>query len=241
MRKLLCVSRIGIGRLLVLSIVLLSATYLFPAALAAEEKEPPARKPAEVMSHEGVDWLERPERDQEERPDLVLKAMDLRDGAVVVDLGCGSGYFSRRMAKAVAPAGKVYAVDIQPEFIEELNKRCKKEEITNVVPVLGTEDDPKAPLGEADWVLLVDTYHEFQQPEVMLAKIRSLLKPDGRVALVEYRLEGDSAKHIKLEHRMSVEQVTREWRAAGFVLAQLIESLPSQHLFLFMKTAESGK
>ena len=241
MRKLLCVSRIGVSRLLFLSIVLLSVTYLFPAALVAEEKEPPARKPAEVMSHEGVDWLERPERDQEERPDQVLKAMDLRDGTVVVDLGCGSGYFSRRMAKAVAPTGKVYAVDIQPEFIAELNKRCEKEEITNIVPVLGTEDDPKAPLGEADWVLLVDTYHEFQEPEVMLAKIRSLLKPDGRVALVEYRLEGDSAKHIKLEHRMSVEQVTREWRASGFVLAQLIESLPSQHLFLFMKTAESGK
>jgi len=215
---------------------------LAPLRVQAEQTgEPAVRKPAEVMSYEGVDWLERPEREAEERPDLVLKAMNLKDGDVVVDMGCGSGYFSRRLAKAVGPKGKVYAVDIQSEFIEELKKRCEQEKITNVVPVLGTEDDPKAPIGVADWVILVDVYHEFQHPEAMLARIRSLLKPEGRVALVEYREEGDSAKHIKTEHRMSVEEVTREWKPAGFVLVQLIESLPSQHLFLFMKTADSGK
>ncbi|MBX7258116.1 MAG: class I SAM-dependent methyltransferase [Candidatus Hydrogenedentes bacterium] len=216
---------------------LVSMAGLSAYVYAGDEAAKAERKPAPVMSHEGVDWLERPERDKEEQPDVVLKAMSLRDGNVVVDLGCGSGYFSRRLAKSVAPSGKVYAVDIQAEFLEELKKRCKQEDITNVEPVLGTEDDPKVAPGIADWVLLVDVYHEFQQPSAMLAKIHALLKPEGRVALVEYRLEGDSANHIKLEHRMSVEQVTREWKAAGFVLAQLIESLPSQHLFLFKKAA----
>ena len=237
MKTVLSVPR---GRLLLAALLALTTTQTVSFAGEGSGKEE-VRKPAEVMGFGGLEWLERPEREAEERPDLTLKAMNLRDGDVVVDLGCGAGYFARRMAKTVAPAGKVYAVDIQAEFVDELKKRCEREGIRNVVPVLGDEDDPKVPPGVADWVLLVDVYHEFQQPAAMLEKIRGLLKPGGRVALVEYRLEGDSAKHIKLDHRMSVEQVTREWKEAGFVLAQLIESLPSQHLFLFMKAAQSEK
>ena len=202
---------------------------------------PSDRKPAEVMSHEGAAWLERPEREQEEHPGDVIKAMHLRDGDVACDMGCGTGYFARRMARAVAPHGKVYGVDIQPEFIAMIKSYCAKENITNVIPVLGEEDDPKLPPGSIDWMVLVDVYHEFQHPQVMLAKIRDALKPGGKVALVEYRLEGDSAKYIKTEHRMSVEQVMREWQPAGFELVDRIETLPSQHLFIFRKATASGE
>lgn len=195
----------------------------------------PPRQPAPVMSYHGADWLERPKRVEEERPDEVIAAMGLKDGDVAVDLGCGTGFFARRMAKAVAPTGKVYGVDIQPEFLDLLKQYCEKEGVTNVVPVLGEEDDPKLPKGAIDWILLVDVYHEFQHPQAMLAKMRESLKPDGKVALVEYRLLGDTAKHIKLEHRMSVKQVLSEWNPAGFELVDLQESLPSQHLFIFQK------
>ncbi len=129
--------------------------------------------------------------------------MGLRRGDVVADLGAGTGYFTRRMAAAVAPTGRVYAVDIQPEMIALLKRNVEEAGIGNVVPVLGAADDPKLPRESLDWILLVDVYHEFQQPKAMLARMREALKPNGRVALIEYRLEGLSAVHIREEHRMS--------------------------------------
>lgn len=193
------------------------------------------RRPAPVMTFHGADWLERPEREQEEQPDKIIEVMGLKDGDVVVDMGCGTGYFARRMARAVAPSGKVYGVDIQPEMLTIMEDLCKKEGVTNVVAVLGDEDDPKLPRGGIDWMILVDVYHEFQKPEPMLAKMRDSLKPDGRIALIEYRAEGDTASHIKAEHRMSVRDVLEEWNAAGYELVDLQQFLPSQHLFIFKR------
>lgn len=214
---------------------------IFSGCLSVWAAETADRKPAEVMTFHGADWLERPEREQEERPEEVIRAMDLKPGQIVADIGCGSGYFTRRMAKVVAPEGKVYGVDIQPEFLEMLKTRCADEKITNVTPVLGAEDDPKLPTGTVDWMLLVDVYHEFQQPQPMLAHMRDALKPDGKIALIEYRGEGDTAKHIKAEHRMSVKQVLAEWNKAGFELVDLQEFLPSQHFFIFQRDPDFKK
>ncbi len=226
--------------LLVLSLVLALFLSLAcsPAPPAARQKpalpDVQPRKPANVLSWRGgADWLEREGRAELEKPEIVIQAMNLRDGQVVADIGAGTGFYSRRLARAVAPTGKVYAEDIQPEMLERLKESAAGEGITNIVPVLGTETDPNLPQREMDWVLLVDVYHEFQDPQPMLAKIRQSLKPNGRVALVEYRAEGDSAAHISAEHRMSVEQVLAEWTPAGFTLEKTIEDLPTQHLFLF--------
>lgn len=193
------------------------------------------RTPAPVISVAGADWLERPEREVEDRPDLVLAEMKLKDGDVVADVGAGSGFFTRRLAKAVAPRGKVYANDIQPGMLEILRDNLKRDGISNVSPILGEENDPKLPRGALDWILLVDVYHEFQQPEVMLARMAEALKPTGRVALVEYRGEGTTAMHIRREHRMTKEQALREWTAAGYKLVRISEALPSQRLFIFRK------
>ena len=187
------------------------------------------------MGFAGAGWLEREGRESEQRPDEVIRAMGLKDGAVVADLGCGTGYFARRMARAIAPRGRVYGVDIQPEMLDRMKELLDREGITNVVPVLGQGDDPNLPPASLDWILLVDVYHEFQQPKPMLSKMREALKTEGRIALVEYRLEGDSAAHIRTEHRMSVEQVLREWLPAGFRLVKRHEFLPTQHLFVFAK------
>jgi ubiquinone/menaquinone biosynthesis C-methylase UbiE len=187
------------------------------------------------MGFGGADWLEREGRDAEQQPDQVIRTMGLKDGDVVADLGCGTGYFARRMARAVASRGRVYGVDIQPEMLDRMKDLLAREGITNVVPVLGTGEDPRLPTASLDWILLVDVYHEFQQPRAMLARIREALKPEGRIALVEYRLEGDSAAHIRTEHRMSVAQVLEEWRPAGFRLLEKYDYLPTQHLFIFAK------
>jgi len=190
------------------------------------------------MGAAGADWLERPGRDEEQRPDEIVRTMGLRPGAVVADLGAGTGYFTRRLAKAVGQSGRVYAVDIQPEMLRLLKENIEKAGIRNVVPVLGESDDPNLPRGSLDWILLVDVYHELQQPKAMLAKMREALKRTGKIALVEYRLEGLTALHVREEHRMSKEQVLAEWEPAGFRLVTLLEFLPVQHFFVFEKTPD---
>lgn len=215
---------------------LLAIALLIPLCLpgiAANEDAP--RKPSQVMTYHGAGWLERPEREEEERPDEVIAAMELEEGDVVADIGCGTGYFARRIAKVVGDTGKVYGVDIQPEMIEFLKDLCEKEGVENVIPVLSEETDPLLEKGSIDWMILADVYHEFQQPEPMLAKMHEALKDDGKICLLEYRLLGDTAKHIKIDHRMSVKQVLKEWQAANFELVDLQEFLPHQHLFIFQK------
>ena len=193
----------------------------------------PKRQPANVMSFEGASWLEREGRAEAEKPEMVLAAMELREGMTVAEIGAGTGFFSRRLARAVGPTGKILAVDIQPEMLDLLRTYAAKEGITNIVPILGTETDPKLPAHGVDRILLVDVYHELQKPEPMLAHIRDSLAPGGTVTLVEYRLEGDTASHINIRHRMAVDQVLAEWNAAGFELVNQLETLPSQHLFIF--------
>src|SRR4051812_7946571 len=205
---------------------------------AAETGSPGAaasakREPANVMSWEKADWLEREGRAENEKPELVMQAMDLKPGMAVAEIGAGTGFFTRRIAKVVGPKGKVYAEDIQPQMLDFLKEHTAKEGVHNVIPVLGAETDPKLPAHGVDRVLLVDVYHEFQKPEPMLAAIRRSLAPGGTVALVEYRLEGETAAHINIKHRMSVEQVLSEWNAGGFELVRRIEILPSQHIFIF--------
>ena len=215
-------------------LLLLSAAAVPPVSLRAQDE----RRPAPVMGAAGADWLERPGRDEEQRPDEIVRTMGLRPGAVVADLGAGTGYFTRRLAKAVGQSGRVYAVDIQPEMLRHLKENIEKAGIRNVVPVLGESDDPNLPRGSLDWILLVDVYHELQQPKAMLAKMREALNRTGKIALVEYRLEGLTALHVREEHRMSKEQVLAEWEPAGFRLVTLHEFLPVQHFFVFEKTPD---
>jgi len=209
------------------------ATKTTPVVL---EENQPSRTPANIMTYLGASWLERPERDAEERPDEVIAAMELKPGMAVADIGVGTGYFARRMAKQVGPTGIVYGVDVQPEMLELLKDYSSRDGVAEIIkPILGGDRFTHLPEASVDWVLLVDTYHEFQHPEAMLTDILRALKPGGKVALLEYRLDGDTAKHIKVEHRMSVKQVLAEWNPAGFELVDLLEFLPAQHYFIFQK------
>jgi ubiquinone/menaquinone biosynthesis C-methylase UbiE len=209
----------------------LLVTSTAPAESFAQQSSRP-REPARTMSYRGAPWLERVERAGEERPDEVIDAMRLQPGEVVADVGVGSGYFARRIARSVGPEGHVYGVDIQPEMLRILEESLEKEAITNVEPVLGGAGNPNLPTGEIDWILLVDVYHEFSEPARMLARMRDSLAPGGRVALLEYRLEDATGDHIYADHRMSVRQVLAEWQAAGYELVDLYEFLPSQHMFI---------
>jgi predicted methyltransferase len=192
------------------------------------------REIAHVMGHQAAEWLERPEREEEEKPGLVMEALKLKPGAAVADIGAGTGYFSWRMAKVVGAEGKVYAVDIQPEMLEMLGKKMAERGVGNVVPVLGKIDDAKLPPNALDLVIMVDVYHEFSHPYEMMKSIHHALKPGGRVAFVEYRAE-DAGVPIKRLHKMSEAQVRKEMGALEFEWVANSNVLPRQHILLFQK------
>lgn len=209
--------------------------YLFAGAQGVHPVT--GREIAPVMGIGGADWLERPEREKEENPERALDAIGIRAGMTVADIGAGTGYFSLRMARRVGPNGKVYANDLQPEMLRRLRDNAAKAGLGNIETVLGDIADPKLPQDRMDLVLLVDVYHEFSEPQQMLRKIRSILKADGRLVLLEYRKE-DPSVPIRLEHKMTVTEVRRELEAEGFILSDVIETLPLQHILILRKSRQ---
>jgi ubiquinone/menaquinone biosynthesis C-methylase UbiE len=193
------------------------------------------REISQVMGHRGADWLERPERAENEMPGRVVEAMSLQPSDVVADIGAGTGYFTFRIAPEV-PRGTVYAVDIQPEMLAKIRRRMKADSAGNVVPVRGTEKSPKLPAGKVDKALMIDAYHEFAFPREMMLNLREALRPGGRVFLVEYRKE-DPTVPIKRLHKMTEKQAVREMRAAGLRHVRTEDVLPRQHLMIFEKPA----
>jgi len=194
------------------------------------------REISAVMGWQGAAWLERAEREQEERTDLLLAALELTPGLHVADIGAGTGYLARRIAAAVAPAGLVHAVDVQPQMVRLLEQRAAAEGLGNLRPSLGREDDVALPPAVIDLAIMVDVYHELAYPHEVLASILRALKPDGRVVFVEYRAE-DPQVPIKALHKMSEAQIRREAEAQGLVWERTVGTLPWQHLVVFRKRA----
>ncbi len=193
------------------------------------------REIAQVMGHEGADWLERPERQEEERPDLLAQMIAVKPGETAADIGAGTGYMSWRMAAEVGEKGRVYCVDIQPEMLKLLAENLRQRHTTNFTTILGSVTDAHLPAKSVDLALMVDVYHEFDHPYEMMQSIIRGLKPGGRIAWVEYRAE-DPDVPIKPPHKMSVAQVRKE----AALLPELewvetIEKLPRQHVIIFRK------
>ncbi len=191
------------------------------------------REIAYVMGHEAAEWLDRPERNKEESSERLVSLLGLKPTDAVADIGAGSGYFSFRLAAAV-PQGYVYAVDIQKEMLDMIKARQSKERGANIVTVLGGVADPRLKPNAIDLILLVDTYHEFSYPREMGLAMARVLKPGGRIALVEYRGE-DPKVPIRDTHRMTQEQAKKEMAAVGLVWQRTDDSLPWQHLMFFTK------
>ena len=191
------------------------------------------REISHVMGHLGAGWLERPERERQERTDLLIAGLSLSDDFVVADIGAGTGYFTFPVAQRV-PRGKVFSVDIQPEMLARVEQRKALENVANVETVLGEEDDPKLPAKELDLAFIVDAYHEFSFPREMGERLKESLKPGGRLVLVEYRAE-DRRVPIKRLHKMSELQVKQEMAAIGLDWIRTESYLPQQHVLIFQK------
>ena len=216
-------------RVIAVSVALIIAAGVF---VEAQRRHPVSgRIFAPVMGVGGAGWLERPEREDEEAPSKALDALEFKPGMVVADIGAGSGYYSSRIAKRVGPTGRVYATDIQPGMIEILDRRIKSEGVTNITTVLGGMDDPRLPPASIDLAIMVDVYHELQQPQVFLQRLKETFKPNGRLVLLEFRKEDPKVPILEV-HKMSVAEVKQEMEAEGFVLDKVIDVLPWQHIIV---------
>lgn len=191
------------------------------------------REIAHVMSTGGAGWLERSTRQQEEDADAAIAALPLSHASNVADIGAGTGYYTFRTARRV-PQGKVYAVEVQDEFVASLKARAKREGVSNVTVVKGGEHRPNLPDTAVDLAVMVDVYHELAYPHEMLQALHKALKPNGKLLLLEYRAE-DPSIPIKELHKLSVAQAKKELAANGFVLAEKKDFLPIQHWLLFRK------
>ena len=200
------------------------------------------REIAHVMGFAGVDWLERPNREQEEGLTKLVAALKLQPGQIVADIGAGSGILSIMMAHEVGEKGKVIAVDVQQEMLDLLDKKLAAQGIENVEGRLGTEKSPRLEPASVDLAIMVDVYHEFAYPYEMVTEISKSLKPGGRIVFVEYRKE-DPNVPIKLVHKMTQAQVKKEINQPEFQLTwkETIGTLPRQHVIIFEKQAEGEK
>ncbi len=226
-------------------LVILGLCLVFAAAANSQESEQsdPIPEPrseykgrviAQTMHYSGAEWLIRENRESEERCSLLLTNLGLKPGQVVCDMGVGNGYYALQIAQMIGQEGRVLGVDVQAEMLELLRNRMEEKRIGNVTPILGSYHDPCLPDESCDLILLVDVYHEFSHPELMLAAMRKALKPNGRIALVEYRTE-DPEVPIKKLHKMSKKQILKEYLPNGFKLAEEFDELPWQHVMFFEK------
>lgn len=182
---------------------------------------------------EDLGALEGPDRDAWQKPEQVMDALGIADGARVADLGAGGGYFTIRLARRVGPNGRVYAEDVQDEMLGSIRRRIEREQLTNVETVKGTFDDPTLPDG-LDAVLIVDTFNAFERPITVLQRVRESLKPGGRVGIIEYTKEGHGPGPA-MEERIDPDVVIRAARAAGLQLAKRETFLRYQYMLVFEK------
>ncbi|MEC7584756.1 MAG: class I SAM-dependent methyltransferase [Planctomycetota bacterium] len=193
---------------------------------------------AQTMHWRGAEWLMRQTREDEEHATRMLDALGLQPGLILCDMGCGNGYHTLRMAQRVAPGGWIYAADIQDPMLAMLKRRQQRKGIDNVTLVHNSLEDPGLPDRSCDLILMVDVYHEFSHPVLMLAGMRRALKPGGKLVLVEFRAE-DPEVPIKRLHKMSKAQITREMTANGFAACGEFDELPWQHVMMFTPSRDN--
>ena len=194
--------------------------------------EPGERTREIAPATENAPFFNRPQRDAEERPELLIDALEIPRGAAVADVGSGTGYFTWRLAQEVGPTGKVVAIDVQQSMLDLTKAAVTAHKLNNVEYALATDTNPRLPEKALDLVFIAYAYHEFAEPEAMMAAVRRSLKPGGRVVILEYAKESNIAPASPL-HKMSFEEIRREIEPMGFVIDQLLDFLPVQHGVIF--------
>lgn len=201
----------------------LTATFLGCAAngwTTQQARQPTAAKQAPDLAVDRpvsdpytgeLNIFEDPQRDANLQIGRVMDLLKIKENSRVADIGAGSGWFTVRAAKRVKEGGKVYAVEINQDFLKHIEKRAAKEKLANVTAVLGTEDDPRLPAGEIDAALILKTYHEIAQPVRVLNNLKASLRPGALLGIIDRNGSGD-------DHGLDKRRVIEEAERAGFEL-----------------------
>lgn len=189
-------------------------------------------RPRRLFPPQDLGLLDAPDREAWQKPDHIMDALGIADGSIVADLGAGGGWFTLRLARRVGPNGIVYAEDVQPQMIEAINDRVRRENLSNVRTVLGTADDPRLPQ-RVDAALIVDAYHEMQEPVTMLRNVAASLRPGGRLGIVGF-LPGAGGPGPAPEDRPDPDDVIAAAEQAGLVLQSHQPVPPFQFLLVFV-------
>ena len=204
---------------------------LLACAAAAPAQAPHTHRHSFGDAEKWARVFDDPKRDEWQKPHEVITALALKPDAAVADLGAGTGYFAARLAKML-PSGTIYAVDVEADMVRYLAERAKREGLKNVKPVAGLPDDPRLP-EKVDLILLVDVYHHIEQRERYFRRLTDSLKPGGRIAVIDFRL--DSPEGPPKRVRVAPERVKAELRAAGLALRQELDFLPHQYFLVFSR------
>lgn len=202
-----------------------------PAATAPPHEAAPSSPPRRLFAPLALGLLEAPDRDQWQRPDLIMDALNIADGSVAAEIGAAGGWFTVRLARRVGPNGLIYAEDIQPVMIDAIARRVLRENLRNVRTVLGGSKDPNLPPG-LDAVLIADAYHEMDDPVAVLANAGECLKPQGRLGVVEFD-PGGGGPGPDADQRVRPEAVVAAAEKAGLVLVRREDVPPFQYLLVF--------
>ena len=212
----------------------LSVAALIVGSLALQSGKALAQTPPthqHSFSHAEMwsEYFDDPKRDETQKPHEVIQALALKPDALVADIGSGTGYFSVRLAHAV-PRGRVYGVDIEPDMVKFLAERANKEKLGNVVSLQGAPDDPRLPV-KVDLVLMVEVFHHISNRVQYLTKLRSYLKPGGRIAIIDFNEK--SPMGPPPAERIPPGSVKAELTRAGYTLADEYSFLPDQYFLVF--------
>jgi ubiquinone/menaquinone biosynthesis C-methylase UbiE len=201
-------------------------------ALAMTAGTPVPPQHGRLFNPQDLGLLEGPDRDAWQRPDRIMDALSIGEGSIVADLGAGGGWFTIRLARRVGPNGRVYAEDIQHQMIEAIDRRVAREGMKGrVTTVMGTANDPKLP-ARVDAVLIVDTYHEMEEPKVLLRNVARSLKPRGMVGIINFKKDGGGPGPA-MEERVDAERVIRDAQEAGLTLISRENFLRYQYMLVF--------
>ena len=198
-----------------------------PALFALQAKPPKAR----LFPPLDLGLLEGPDRDLWQKPDLIMDALKIAEGSVVAEIGAAGGWFTVRLGRRVGPNGRVYAEDIQPQMVDVIYRRVQRENLDNVVTVLGRPDDPRLP-SEIDAALIVETFHEMEDPIALLKNLTRSLKPQGRIGIVEFNA-GAGGPGPPPDERVDPRSVIQAAAAAGLQLGKNEPVAPFQFLLVF--------
>ena len=201
-------------------------------ALSVAAAVPVAAQHTRLFRPEDLGELEGPDRAEWQSPERIMDALGVGEGVVVADLGAGSGWFTIRLAGRVGPNGIVYAEDIQRQMIDSITRRVERLGLKNVRTVLGTPNDPRLPAGTLDAVLIVDSYHEMEQPVALLKNVARSLKADGRIGIVNFTKDGGGPGPA-IEYRVDPERVIADARAAGLELQSRPNFLKYHYMLVF--------